>query len=375
MILYTLQANIFALLVLLIIYIGVKKHTNMSIAKDRLFMYILYTNALILIIDCFSIFLYDVPGQLVFVSQSFLTTAFYVLNPLPGFFWILYVYVFIFHEHKQLKKLAWIASILVMINAVLSIASIWTGSLFIIGPDNSYDRGPLFFLMPVCAFIYTIIGFFVIIIERKKINSRDFVPLLLFAVPPAIGGLLQSLVYGLVVLWPSLTISLLIIYVFIQSKTINTDFLTGLNNDRSFYTYLNDWKKWKKDDKSIVGFMMDMDNFKDINDRLGHHVGDRALKEMSQILKDSFRRYDFIARLGGDEFVAIIEVSNPSEINVIKERLFQAIDTFNQANTNQYHLSISFGLDTFNPEKEETLKSFFNRLDKLMYEHKASKKN
>ncbi len=374
MILYTLQANIFALLVLLIIYIGVKKHTDMMVMKDRLFMYILLTNALILIIDCISIFLYDIPGQLVFVSQSLLTTVFYMLNPLPSFFWILYVYVFIFHEHKQLKKLAWGASILVIVNALLSISSIWTGSLFIIGPGNSYERGSLFFLVPIFAFIYTIIGFFVIIIERKKINPKDFFPLLLFAVPPAVGGLLQSLIYGLVVLWPSLTISLLIIYVFIQSKTINTDFLTGLNNDRAFYNYLSDWKKWKKDDKSIVGFMMDMDNFKDINDRLGHHVGDQALKEMSHILKDSFRRNDFIARLGGDEFVAIIEVSNPSEINAIKDRLLEAIDTFNKTNPEQYHLSISYGLDTFNPKKQDSLKVFFNKLDKLMYEHKISKK-
>ncbi len=374
MILYTLQANIFALLVLIIIYIGVKKHTDMTVMKDRLFMYILLTNALILIIDCISICLYDVPGQLVFVSQSLLTTIFYMLNPLPGFFWVLYVYVFIFHEHKQLKKLAWVASILVFINALLSISSIWTGSLFIIGSGNSYERGPLFFLMPMFAFIYTVIGFFVIIIERKKINPKDFVPLLLFAVPPAIGGLLQSLVYGLVVLWPSLTISLLIIFVFIQSKTINTDFLTGLNNDRAFYTYLSDWKKWKKDDKSIVGFMMDMDNFKDINDRLGHHVGDRALKEMSKILKNSFRRNDFIARLGGDEFVAIIEVSKPSEINAIEDRLLEAIDAFNQMNSDHYHLSISYGLDTFNPTKESSFKAFFNKLDKLMYEHKSAKK-
>jgi len=157
-----------------------------------------------------------------------------------------------------------------------------------------------------------------IIINHKRLRRQEWLPLLIFAFPPIVGGLLQTFIYGMVTLWPSLSISLLIIYVFVQSKIVNTDSLTGLNNRRAFDNYLDNCQKLKDDNKKIAGFLMDMDHFKTINDTFGHQVGDKALIEMSQIIRESFRKHDFIARLIGDEFAAIIEVLNIQEIEIIK---------------------------------------------------------
>ncbi|WKY47683.1 GGDEF domain-containing protein [Eubacteriaceae bacterium ES3] len=374
MIAYTLQTNITAIIILLIVYKGAKKHIDLSRYRDRIFMYLLYVNALILAIDSVSILFYDVPGQPVHVIQSLLKMTFYILNPLPGFLWILYVYDFIFHNPEGLNRLFKIGIIPILVNAVLAVASIWGGYLFILSTDNHYQRGEWFLLMPFFAFGYTIIAFVVILLNRKRIQRQDWLPLLTFAIPPAIGGFLQTYFYGLVVLWPSLTVSLLIIYVFIQSKTINTDFLTGLNNRREFDYYLEDWRKWQKDGKKVAGFMMDMDGFKAINDNYGHQIGDQALIEMSRILRESFSRDDFLARLGGDEFAAIVEVTDPQEIENIRKRLDQKIECFNQENKASYQLSISCGSGIFSPDDEESLRVFFAELDKWMYEEKLQRK-
>ncbi len=375
MIEYTIQSNIFALLVLLIVYKGAQKHTDTSRLRHRIFIYILIINALLLGIDSISIFLYDVPGEWVYVSQSFLTMVFYSLNPVPGFLWLLYVHDFIYHDMRSFKKLSTVGLVPVLINVALSLASIWGGYLYLIGEGNSYQRGAWFLLVPLFAFSYTGIAFVIIFLNRDRIPRQEWLALQVFALPPMIGGLLQTFIYGMVTLWPSLSISILIIYVFIQSKEFDTDFLTGLNNRRSFDYHLDDWRKWKKDDRLIAGFMMDMDRFKDINDTFGHQTGDKALVEMSQIIRESFRKNDFIARIGGDEFAAVIEVKNPEEIEVIKERLTEKVRNFNQLSRNGYSLSISSGGDVFNPEKYGTLPVFFEALDNKMYEEKTHKRS
>jgi len=145
MITYTLQTNITAIFMLMIVFKGAQKHADLTRDRDRIFMNLLIINGLILSIDSFSILLYDVPGQAVFVCQSLLKMAFYILNPLPGFLWILYVYEFIFQNKKVFKKIFVLGSIPIMVNVVLSIASVWGGYLFIIGDGNSYQRGSLFF--------------------------------------------------------------------------------------------------------------------------------------------------------------------------------------------------------------------------------------
>jgi len=375
MIAYTLQTNIFAIIILLIIFNGAQKQVDLSRARDRLFMSILKLNVLILVIDCISIFLYDVPGELVHVAQSALKLVFYCMNPIPGLLWVLYVYDFIFHDKKNLRLIFKIGIIPILINGLLAVVSVWGGYLFTISAENHYSRGDWFFIMPAFSFLYTIAAFVVTLINRKRIQRQDFIPLLFFAVPPIIGGLLQTFIYGLVVLWPSLTISLLIIYVFIQSKTMNMDFLTGLYNRRVFDYHLEDWKRWNKDSKKIAGFMMDLDHFKEINDTLGHQTGDKALIEVSRILRESFRRNDFLARLGGDEFAAIIEIYDPQEIEKVKERLKEHLDSFNLSDKSGFQLSISVGSGIFIPEEEESLSHFFHELDKRMYEDKKQKKN
>lgn len=374
MIAYTLQSNIFALLVLTIVYKGSKKQKDLSSLRDRLFKYILVANAMLLVIDSFSIFLYDVPGRGVYHIQSFLKMIFFSLNPIPGFLWMLYAYDFIYHNKKAFRRLFIVGIFPVIINILLSFASVSYGYLFIIGENNSYQRGQLFYLVPIFAFSYTIVSFFMVFLCRKRLQFKEWLPLLAFALPPIIGGLVQTFIYGMVTLWPSLSISLLIIYVFIQSKTIDTDFLTGLHNRRSFDTHIEGWKKWKKDDKLIAGFMMDMDDFKMINDNFGHQTGDKALIEMSRIIRESFRKKDFIVRLGGDEFAAIIEVDSAQEVETIKERLKEKISDFNRDDKNLYKLSLSFGSEIFDTKNEKSLSDFFDNLDKHMYEEKKQKK-
>jgi GGDEF domain-containing protein len=111
-----------------------------------------------------------------------------------------------------------------------------------------------------------------IIFNKKKIPKSDFYTLIMFPLIPFIGTLIQMLFYGMALAWNSVSISLLIIYINIQSRAINSDYLTGLYNRRRFENYFEDISRIAFNRKFLL-LMLDVDNFKRINDKWGHRMG------------------------------------------------------------------------------------------------------
>ena len=372
MLIYTIQADLYALLILAIIYLSFKKKADLKNTSNQIFLLVVFLNAAALTLDIIMIILDGIPGQAASLALMTVTLLFYILNPLPCLVWLAYVDFFIYHDEKRMKRYALIAVIPAAINGVAAVASLFGGQLFWIGPDNVYHRGTLFFVMPVICYLYMVFTVVYMLYNRNKIRRDDLLPLLFFAIPPLVAGIIQSAIYGLALLWPALTISLLVVFIYIQSKLMNTDHLTGLFNRREFDYYLADWPRRRFRKKYIAGIVLDMDFFKDINDTYGHIIGDTALAKMSEILRDSFSCNDFIARVGGDEFAVIIEVDTDSEINLLVERLEKNIAAFNTADKEPYRLSVSIGYGVFSPEDGLTLTEFFHGLDTRMYEAKKS---
>ena len=96
-----------------------------------------------------------------------------------------------------------------------------------------------------------------------------------------------------------LVFSLLIAHLFIQRESLDTDFLTGIGNRRKLDLSL---KAHVFANKPFSAILLDLDNFKQINDKFGHEAGDIALKKAAEILQASVREGDIIARYGEDEF-------------------------------------------------------------------------
>ena len=119
--------------------------------------------------------------------------------------------------------------------------------------------------------------------------------------------------------------------------------------------------------------MLDVDNFKWINDHLGHSVGDQALQELTKILIESFRASDIVARIGGDEFVCLSVDASPAEIAANLARLQQNIAKSNLCASRAYSLSLSIGAATFDPANPIDLETLLAEADKQMYIAKKSK--
>ncbi len=154
------------------------------------------------------------------------------------------------------------------------------------------------------------------------------------------------------------------------------DDLTGLYNRRGFFDLGEQYLKLaKRTARGVTMVYVDLDRFKTINDSLGHHVGDRALLRVADILKATFRRSDIIARLGGDEFgVLALEASRASS-ELLIQRLRESVTEFNQASPEPYQLSVSIGMSRHEDGLRIRLDELVSEADNAMYEEKHSKRS
>ena len=157
------------------------------------------------------------------------------------------------------------------------------------------------------------------------------------------------------------------------------DKLTGLPNRRMFMDHLQKLIKTShRHKKKFALFFMDLDNFKNINDSLGHEAGDTLLIEIGHRLKDLFRKEDLVTRLGGDEFTVLIEnIADDNLINVanMAEKVIQQLaKTPIKLHGRNLTISTSLGIACY-PDNGNDAESLVKHADMAMYSAKKSGKN
>jgi diguanylate cyclase (GGDEF)-like protein len=128
--------------------------------------------------------------------------------------------------------------------------------------------------------------------------------------------------------------------------------------------------------KSEVSLMvMDLDNFKDINDSHGHHVGGRALCEVARVLRAAIRPYDICVRYAGDEFIVVLSGCDTDEAEHKRLELQKSIDEvyFEARPGKRLQLGISIGAAVF-PQDGESYEALLATADSRMYQDKAGRK-
>ncbi len=150
-----------------------------------------------------------------------------------------------------------------------------------------------------------------------------------------------------------------------------TDELTGLYNRRGFLSLAK--KKIalaKRIEQSIIILFCDVDKLKNINDSLGHKIGDMALVKAAMFIKDTIREYDLAARIGGDEFAIFCLTNDQDEVSTIIERLSGSICI---GKSNETCFTMSIGQAYVEPNTEYDLEELISRADTDMYQQKRSK--
>ncbi|WP_409968061.1 sensor domain-containing diguanylate cyclase [Bengtsoniella intestinalis] len=157
----------------------------------------------------------------------------------------------------------------------------------------------------------------------------------------------------------------------------NQDMLTSCLNKGAFEGFakalMNPQFAYSNDQHTF--FIIDIDNFKAVNDNLGHFFGDIVLKEISAKLKRIFRESDWIGRIGGDEFAVVMKhVDDEKLIEKKAQEILTALDTTYQGKNTQYRISGSVGVATY-PRHGHTYDDIYQNADSALYHSKFNGKN
>lgn len=158
-----------------------------------------------------------------------------------------------------------------------------------------------------------------------------------------------------------------------EKRMARVDFLTQTANKRSFYEFIQyEIDRSQRYHYPISFIYMDIDNFKDINDRFGHIVGDNFLKAVAKMIKNNIRTNDIVARLGGDEFGILLPETNTKQLRIVSQKIYKLL----LAQRKRTFKFVTFSLGGVTCQGANcSINELIKQADKLMYSVKKNMKN
>ncbi len=368
---------IYSILIILVILIKAIFEKNLTIYSKRLLLIALISEAIMLTAESLgsliSLGRIIAPNilnafiQFIFFTAQGITIyiTFLLLSEMTGF---------ITREEMKKRNLFCIPETIL---SILAFISIWTGWMFYIDEKGIYHQGPINFVQYlVVAFYLAFVGLssFIKLFMRKYFSQRAlFISIVCYSLLPLIGTIVEFGVKNATgnrypFILASIALSTLIIYLQLLQNQVQTDYLTDIPNRAMLMRYIE--SKMNHENYNLYVFVLDINDFKLINDRFGHLEGDRVLKILSNNLKQFSRETgNFVARYAGDEFVIVADTKKNS-IDEINELIHQYIKIANDdINDNRYELSVAVGYVKYD-DKIQTIKDFIDLADKEMYKDK-----
>lgn len=130
-------------------------------------------------------------------------------------------------------------------------------------------------------------------------------------------------------------------------------------------------ERCERSGRTLCVLVIDVDQFKDVNDRFGHATGDRLLARVFEVARDALRRSDVLARFGGDEFVALLSDTDVDTARQVAERLRALIAEIRSGDG--LTVTVSIGLSEF--ASGDDFAALFERADRALYEAKRAGRN
>lgn len=368
-----LNIDIIAIFICAAVLFSMQHKIGMRYNGNRIIRQLILLNMVILLFDSLMKVLLSRRGLLNHAMLTGLTALLFLLQTVPPVLCALFIRFHLYRE-RPLRRAVLPLLLPAASAAVLILCNFRFGIIYKITESNRIETGYLFYAYYLLNYSYILYSIIITLIKRKNIGRNKASIFIICCLFTVLGFILQIVFKEIAYIWVLATLALLTFYFYMQNCELFTDYLTGISN-RLFIDYLLIKKiKKAKNGVTFAGMMIDIDNFKEINDKYGHNMGDKALEATARLLKLSISRNDFLARIGGDEFIIITDASNASELIKTVDAIQSNVVNFNESSKKPYTLSLSFGFDLYDPSLYRHRDQFIRHIDSLMYQNKRSKK-
>ncbi|MDC7222871.1 MAG: GGDEF domain-containing protein [Spirochaetales bacterium] len=362
--------SLFLFFILLMIFVILRHKKGTGAYQQKLFMAICLSTMAMMVLDV--TFRFANGGG----SRGFIylvSWLYFLVEPIPMILWLCYLDFFLFKSMERLRKRLFYSPFFFVI-LFLMVLNFFTNGVFYIDGNHFYQRGPL---IPVIVYfnLFVLVVTIVVALKRKKnVGRRVFVSLVMFGLIPLAGNLLQFLFVGTILIWPSVSVAVVFVYLFLESQRERKDYLTGLLNRQQIDDIIQERLSLLGRKGGFTLVMIDLDDFKSINDNFGHKEGDRALVQASEFIYSSVRSVDRVARFGGDEFIVLLEEVDREEVEKVIERISLKMSDRNGNEPLPYKLAVSCGYKIVPPDNKISYYDLIHEADREMYRIKKSKK-
>ena len=358
---------IFSILINTTIYVFLYTQKSRQSNSTKFFGQLILSTILVALLEALG-WILAVPDNDVLRPFHYLSNVlFFSFNTLPAACGLRYLdYIITFSKEKSKRKFfLYLAP--VYLNITFVICNVFfDGFLFSIDAANVYHRGIAAYIGNGFTFLFAAIIVMVFFRNKEMITGRITQVILTLTLLPVAGVVLQMAFYGLSLSIPAYTLAIFISFLLMEKNELLKDPLTQLNSRIQMENRL----QYKlKAQEPFTTVMIDVNDFKKINDIYGHTVGDKVLKDVSGILLSSANFEDFVCRFGGDEFFVIIESAKDIGCSYIK-RVDQALMEY--CSSKPYSISLSYGHLYVDHAPEYEVEELIRITDQLMYKDKIN---
>lgn len=359
--------NIIAVALLLTMLIIIRIKGDRHSFSSGLFRVIIYLTGTALILEAVTWISDYYVGSAATVINYVSNWLLVIVSPILTGFWISYVDYKILQDRRRVRRLHHyqFGTYAVL---VLLVVNFFTPVFFEIVGDNDYIPGRCSWLIPSIMYLHILYSACLTILHRDRANIGVIRGVMAFFILPVLGTILQSVYIGFLFTWPMLALAVVVTYMFLETTSGTLDRLTNLYSRAKFDEYV----RFIKERGELFGLIMiDLDDFKAVNDTFGHQAGDIVLAEFSAILRDVFKPERMVARIGGDEFMVV--TSHDAEAAA------KSVAGVRRAVTQSRNVpalkGIRFSYGFIQNDPELTTDELLSSVDHRMYDDKAKNKS
>ena len=359
--------NLYTLFLLLILFFTMTLKKETYRYSSRLLRGVIVLISIQLVVEIFSWGFDTINEPYARFFNYLFNYLFFLIGPMIVAGFSCYVDYLTFKSKERLERRHHYMHLFVIF-VILAIINLFTPIIFSISSDNVYQRELFMNFAFIAVFLKLLYVLYMAWKNKHRLEKNVFISICIFGLIPLVGGLIQLINFGLLVMWAFVGLSVVIAYIFTETINSSKDFLTKLYTRELAEEYIS---QLLETHENITVIILDLDNLKVFNDQYGHKEGDMVLITFADALCQVFPKYSLISRYGGDEFLVVLK-------NEDADKYLSAIEKLNNLlalkSSKDMQIKYSFGMATTKDSGYNDLYSLLHQCDIAMYKQKASHK-